>query len=155
MENSSVKVGRYTAQMEIDKMNKSANLLIVDDDERICRMLGRHLKREGFQVRTAADGAIMWQLLEGTQPELIILDLILPGVDGITLARELRIKYPTIGIVILTAKNDIMDTIIGLEVGADDYVTKPFDNRVLLARIRSVLRRLSNSETYEKQHTHS
>ena len=133
-------------------MNKPTNLLIVDDDERICRTLGRYLKREGFKVRTATDGAIMWQLLESTQPELIILDLILPGVDGITLTRELKIECPKIGIIILTAKNDVMDTIIGLDVGADDYVTKPFDNRVLLARIHSVLRRLSNSEMNEKKH---
>ena len=136
-------------------MNKSANLLIVDDDERICRMLGRYLKREGFQIRAAADGAIMWQFLKDTLPELIILDLKLPGVDGITLARELRIKYPPIGIVILTAKDDIKDTIIGLEVGADDYVTKPFDNRVLVAQIRSVLRRLPNSENDEEKYVYS
>ena len=136
-------------------MNKSANLLIVDDDERFCRMLGRYLKREGFQIRTATDGAIMWHLMKDTLPELIILDLKLPGVDGITLARELRIKYPPIGIVILTAKDDIKDTIIGLEVGADDYVTKPFDNRVLVARIRSVLRRLPNSENDEEKYVYS
>ena len=123
-------------------MNKSINLLIVDDDKRICRLLGRYLKRKGFQVCTAIDGATMWQLLESTQPELIILDIILPEVDGFTLARELRIKYPTIGIVILSAKSDIKDTIIGLAVGADDYITKPFDNRELLARIRGILRRL-------------
>ena len=123
----------------------STNLLIVDDDERICRMLGRYLKREGFKVRTAVDGIAMWQLLDNAQSELIILDLILPGVDGITLARELRLKYPNIGIIILTAKNGIMDTIVGLEVGADDYITKPVDNRVLLARINSVIRRVSNS----------
>ena len=125
-------------------MTKSTNLLVVDDDERICRLLGRYLKREGFQVSIAVDGANMWKLLESNHPELILLDLVLPGVDGITLARELRIKNPTIGIIMLTAKNDIMDIIIGLEVGADDYVTKPFDNRALLARIHSVLRRVSN-----------
>ena len=123
-------------------MTKSTNLLIVDDDQRICRMLGRYLRREGFQVSTAVDGANMWKSLESNHPELILLDHVLPGVDGITLARELRIKNPTIGIIILTAKDDVMDTIIGLEVGADDYVTKPFDNRALLARIHSVLRRV-------------
>jgi DNA-binding response OmpR family regulator len=128
-------------------MNEATNLLIVDDDERICRMLGRFLRRKRFKVRTAADGEIMWQILGKTPPKLIILDLMLPGDDGITLTRELRIKYPTIGIIILTAKNDISNTIIGLEVGADDYVTKPFDNAVLLARIRSVLRRLPSSKS--------
>ena len=135
-------------------MNKSTHLLIVDDDERICRLLGRYLNRKGFQVCTAIDGALMWQLLKTTHIELVILDLILPGVDGITLTRELRKKYPKIGIVMLTAKNDIMDTIIGLEVGADDYVTKPYNNRELLARICSVLRRISNSEINEDKHVY-
>jgi len=133
-------------------MDKPTNLLIVDDDEHICRTLGRYLKSEGFQVRCATDGTLMWQLLESTQLDLIILDPILPGVDGITLTRELKTDYPKIGIVIMTAKNDVMDTIIGIDVGADDYVTKPFDNMVLLARIRSVLRRLFNSEINAEKH---
>lgn len=116
------------------------HLLIVDDDERICRMLRRYLEHEGYSVDTAVDGASMWQNLERRQPDLIILDLMLPDTDGLTLARELRARMD-VGIIILTGKNDPIDTVVGLEVGADDYVTKPFETRELLARIRSVLRR--------------
>lgn len=123
---------------------KPAHLLIVDDDARMCRLLNRYLQQEGYSVDTATDGAAMWQKLEKSQPDLIILDLLLPGVDGITLARQLRAKT-NIGIIMLTGKSDPVDTIVGLEVGADDYVTKPFDSRELLARIRSVLRRLPDS----------
>ena len=124
-------------------MTESAQLLIVDDDARICRMLKRYLVHEGFKVNTAGDGSAMWEVLEKSQPDLIILDVMLPGVDGITLARELRAKT-NVGIIMLTGKNEAVDTIVGLEVGADDYVTKPFDNRELLARIRSVLRRTAS-----------
>lgn len=119
-------------------------MLIVDDDARICRLLSRYLEQEGYRVDTASDGAAMWEKLKKGRPDLIVLDLMLPGVDGITLARELRAKTD-IGIIILTGKNNPVDTVVGLEVGADDYVTKPFDNRELLARIRSVLRRLTDS----------
>jgi DNA-binding response OmpR family regulator len=122
------------------------HLLVVDDDERICRLLSRYLQREGFRVDTAGDGRAMWEVLKRGHPDLIILDLVLPGVDGITLARELRAKT-NIGIIMLTGKNEPVDTIVGLEVGADDYMTKPFDNRELLARIRSVLRRLGDSKS--------
>jgi len=124
-------------------MIEAEHLLIVDDDIRICRMLGRYLEREGYRVSTAADGSAMWRRIDSDLPDLVILDLMLPGVDGITLARELRAKTD-IGIIMLTGKDDTVDTIVGLEVGADDYVTKPFDNRELLARIHSVLRRMSD-----------
>ncbi len=125
-------------------MTQSEHLLIVDDDERICRMLRRYLEQEGYSVDTAVDGPSMWEKLNQRQPNLIILDLMLPGVDGLTLARELRAKSK-VGIIILTGKNNPIDTVVGLEVGADDYVTKPFDSRELLARIRSVLRRHADS----------
>jgi len=120
--------------------NDPAHLLIVDDDPRICRMLERYLTREGFTVDIAGDGNGMWAALEGVRPDLVILDVMLPGVDGLTLARELR-GQSSVGIIMLTGKSDSIDTIVGLEVGADDYVTKPFEFRELLARIRSVLRR--------------
>ena len=125
-------------------MTESEYLLIVDDDARICRMLSRYLEKEGYRVDSAADGTAMWEKMRKDDPDLIILDLMLPGVDGITLARELRAKTD-IGIIMLTGKNNPVEATIGLEVGADDYVTKPFDKRELLARIRSVLRRLPNS----------
>ncbi len=122
-------------------------MLIVDDDERICRTLECYLQHEGYRVGSVFNGTSMWQYLEDNQPDLIILDIMLPDIDGITLARELRVKKPYLGIIMLTAKDDAVDAIIGLEVGADDYITKPFENRQLLARIHSILRRLSTSHS--------
>jgi len=123
-------------------MTEAPKILIVDDDVRICRTLRSYLKREGYQVSIAANGEEMWRQFEEVVPDLILLDVVLPGDDGITLARELR-KTSNVGIIMLTGKNDPVDQIIGLEIGADDYVTKPFDERQLLARIRSLLRRKS------------
>jgi two-component system torCAD operon response regulator TorR len=125
-------------------MTDAARILIVDDDVRICRTLRSYLKREGYQVSIASDGEEMWRKYQDDMPDVILLDVILPGDDGITLARELR-KNSDVGIIMLTGKNDPVDQIIGLEMGADDYVTKPFDERQLLARIRSLLRRRSTS----------
>ena len=121
----------------------SAKLLIVDDDERICRMLGRYLRRGGHQVRTVIDGINMWETLKTYSPDIIIMDLMLPGTDGITLTRELKVKYPVIGIIMLTAKNDLKDISLGLDAGADDYIAKPFDYRILLSRVNSLSRRMS------------
>jgi len=121
-------------------MTEAPKILIVDDDVRICRTLRSYLIREGYAVSIASNGEEMWQKFEQSVPDLILLDVVLPGDDGITLARELR-KSSDVGIIMLTGKNDPVDQIIGLEMGADDYVTKPFDERQLLARIRSLLRR--------------
>jgi len=127
-------------------MTEAAQILIVDDDVRICRTLRLYLKREGYHVSIATNGEEMWNHFEKNLPDVILLDVILPGDDGITLARELR-KISDVGIIMLTGKNDPVDQIIGLEMGADDYVTKPFDERQLLARIRSLLRRRASSAT--------
>ena len=97
-------------------------------------------------MKIAADGQEMWRAIDAFDPDLVLLDVVLPGTDGITLARELR-KTSDVGIIMLTGKNDPVDQIIGLEMGADDYVTKPFDERQLLARIRSLLRRKSVPES--------
>lgn len=121
-------------------MPESPKILIVDDDIRICRTLRSYLKREGYSVSIALNGEDMWRQFTAIGPDLILLDLILPGTDGVTLAKELR-KTSDVGIIMLTGKNDPVDQIIGLEMGADDYVTKPFDERQLLARIRSLIRR--------------
>jgi two-component system OmpR family response regulator len=125
-------------------MASSFKILIVDDDPRICRLLARYLIQEGYTVSAAANGKEMRQQLAEIAPDLVLLDLRLPGEDGLTLARQLRAKSD-IAIIILTGKSDTIDKIVGLEIGADDYVTKPFDERELLARIRSVLRRFSKS----------
>lgn len=119
------------------------HILIVDDDERICSLLMRNLTREGYKVSTVTNGTEMSRCIERDMPDLVILDLMLPGEDGLALARELR-SHPTLGIIMLTGKGETVDKIVGLETGADDYISKPFDNRELLARIRSVLRRLKS-----------
>ena len=129
-------------------MQKPQSILVVDDDPRLCRLVSRQLTREGYSVRTAAGGEEMRRLISEALPDLVILDLMLPGEDGFSLARELRAQS-SVGIVMLTGKTDTVDKIVGLEMGADDYVTKPFDERELLARVRSVLRRV-NDDTREQ-----
>ena len=123
-------------------MNKVASILVVDDDQRLCDLLKRYLGREGFRVHTALSGADMRRHIEQEMPDLVLLDLMLPDEDGLVLAQELRV-HSDLGIIILTGKGETVDKIVGLEIGADDYIAKPFQNRELLARIRSVLRRLS------------
>jgi DNA-binding response OmpR family regulator len=123
-------------------MPASNPILIVDDDPRLCRALARYFRQEGYEVRTACSAREMRACLAADKPSLVILDLMLPDEDGFSLARELR-ATSEVAIVILTGKADTTDKIVGLELGADDYVTKPFVERELLARVRSVLRRTS------------
>ncbi len=122
----------------------SAHILVVDDDPRICRLLSRYLSKEGCRVSTAANGHEMQRVLDEGGVELLILDLGLPGEDGLSIARRLRSRSE-LGIIMLTGKSEVVDKVVGLEVGADDYITKPFDNRELLARVRSVLRRVQDA----------
>lgn len=133
-------------------MPASHKILIVDDDERLRRVLGRYLHREGYHVVEAASGEEMRACIGADRPDLIILDLMLPDEDGLTLARELRARSD-IAIVMLTGKTDMVDKVVGLELGADDYMTKPFDERELLARVRTVLRRTAAAhETTQPAH---
>ncbi|MGI9435748.1 MAG: response regulator [Geminicoccaceae bacterium] len=132
-------------QLELDDRQHDraagARVLVVDDDPWICRLLTRFLSGEGFDVETVTSGRMMWQKLASWPCDLLILDLRLPsGEDGLSLARSIR-QESEIAIIMLTGRSDCVDKIVGLEVGADDYVTKPFEPRELLARIRSVLRR--------------
>jgi two-component system OmpR family response regulator len=129
-------------------MLTGAKVLIVDDDERLCRVLSRYLSREGYSVREAANGDQMRAMLAEEPADLILLDLILPDEDGLSLARDLRAESD-VAIVMLTGKTDTIDKIVGLELGADDYITKPFDERELLARIRTVLRRTAKGADSE------
>ena len=116
-------------------------ILVVDDDTVICNILDRYLTAAGYRVKTAGNGEEMYQRIKLYSPNLIILDLKMPGKHGLELARELR-KQSDVGIIILTGSEESVDKIVGLELGADDYIPKPFDERELLARVRSVLRRV-------------
>ena len=114
--------------------------LVVDDEDAIRRVVAAYLAKEGFAVLEAADGATALELARAEHPDVIVLDLMLPDLDGIEVCRQLRTFTDTY-VVMLTARTDEVDTLIGLSVGADDYLTKPFSPRVLVARIRTVLRR--------------
>jgi two-component system OmpR family response regulator len=119
------------------------HLLIVDDDPGLRELLADYLGRNGFRVSGVADGRGLWAALEQNPADLIILDLMLPGDDGLVLCRNLRARSQ-IPIIMLTARGDDTDRIVGLEMGADDYLPKPFNPRELLARIKVVLRRTRN-----------
>lgn len=122
--------------------SSGATIVVVDDDVQILQLVARFLRSNGYRVLTARDGREMQSLLAEAGADLIVLDLMLPGANGLDLCRELR-KTSAIPVVMLTAKGDDVDRIIGLEVGADDYLPKPFNPRELLARINAVLRRSS------------
>jgi two-component system, OmpR family, response regulator len=120
---------------------ENQRILVVDDDAQICRLLTRILAAEGYATETVASGQAMWRTLLTRTFDLIILDLRLPGgEDGLTLARRLRTESD-VPLMMLTGRSEQVDKVVGLEIGADDYVTKPFDRRELVARIRSILRR--------------
>jgi two-component system OmpR family response regulator len=121
-------------------MQSGAHILVVDDHREIRDLVSRALAKEGFRVTTAADGHAMRKVLADSRIELILLDLMLPGEDGLSLCRWLRAQS-NIPIIMLTAKGDEVDRVIGLEMGADDYLPKPFGSRELIARIKAVLRR--------------
>lgn len=121
-------------------------LLVVDDDLVTQARLRAYFEQEGFRVCIAADGAQMRQQLGREAVRVVLLDINLPGEDGISLARELRARDATIGIILVTSRSEDVDKIVGLEVGADDYVTKPFNPRELLARVKSLLRRAGGTQ---------
>jgi len=121
-------------------MKTAPHILVVDDHKEIRELLSRFLIKDGFRVSTAPDGRGMRKILGESKIDLIVLDLMLPGEDGLTLCRQLRAESQT-PVIMLTAKGDEIDRVLGLEMGADDYVAKPFSSRELLARIKAVLRR--------------
>jgi two-component system OmpR family response regulator len=125
-------------------MDRQGNILVVDDDAEIRDLVAEYLTEHGYHVAVARDGPAMRAALAARRPDLIVLDLMLPGEDGLSLCRDLRAKSD-LPIIMLTARREEIDRILGIEMGADDYLGKPFSPRELLARIKSVLRRTRGS----------
>jgi DNA-binding response OmpR family regulator len=130
-------------------MKAADHIVIVDDQPEICELVYNYLSGEGYRVSTANDGPSMRRIMQQYDVDLVLLDIQLPGDDGLSLARQLR-AVSDIGIIILTGRGETVDRIIGLEMGADDYLPKPFHLRELLARVKSVLRRKSTSAETNK-----
>ncbi|HEY0405028.1 MAG TPA: response regulator transcription factor [Pyrinomonadaceae bacterium] len=129
--------------------DRKISLLVVEDDENISTLINEHFSRVGYSVKTAEDGVAGVQAALQDHPDVIVLDLRLPKMDGLAVCREVREKAPYIPILMLTAKDDVVDKVLGLEMGADDYITKPFALRELEARIKSVLRRARTAASVE------
>ena len=132
-------------------MMSAGKILVVDDDQNICELLRLYIEKEGFEVRIANDGRKALEIFEEQNPNLIMLDIMLPELDGWQVCREIR-KKSQCPIVMLTAKGEVFDKVLGLELGADDYVVKPFETKEVVARIKAVLRRYgSNAEEQVKE----
>lgn len=121
-------------------------ILIIDDEQRIIDLAKLYLEKEGFIVRSANDGAVGYRQIMETSPALVVLDLMLPGMDGLEVCRKVR-ATSDVPIIMLTARSDDIDKIVGLELGADDYLTKPFNPRELLARVKAIMRRVNRDNT--------
>lgn len=121
-------------------------ILIVDDDNNIADLISLYLRKECYDTQIAADGEEALSMFDSWQPDLILLDLMLPGIDGYQVCREIRTRSQT-PIIMLSAKGEVFDKVLGLELGADDYMEKPFDSRELVARVKAVLRRTHNTGT--------
>lgn len=125
-------------------------IMIVDDDENIASLLSLYLTKEFFECRIAHDGEAALELNKSFNPDLILLDIMLPGMDGYAVCRELRKDYMT-PVIMLSAKTETFDKVLGLELGADDYISKPFDNKEMVARVKAVLRRYENGSHVSKE----
>lgn len=123
-------------------------ILIVDDDTNISELISLYLNKEGYDTKEAADGKMALQVFEEYRPDLVILDIMLPSADGYDVCKEIRKKSRT-PIIMLTAKGEVFDKVLGLELGADDYMVKPFDPKELIARVKAVLRR--NTQPMEEE----
>ncbi len=128
-------------------------ILVVDDDLNICELLRLYLEKEGYSVVIANDGQAALELFREESPALVLLDIMLPKLDGWQVCREIR-KFSDARIIMLTAKGEVFDRVLGLELGADDYVVKPFDAKEVIARIKAVLRRSATSNAEETKEVH-
>ncbi len=131
-------------------MTANQTILVVDDEETIREVVRRYLEREGYLVKEAADGYEALRIIQDDSPALIVLDLMLPGIDGLSLTQHLRLDRQ-IPIIMLTAKSEDSDRIRGLDLGADDYITKPFNPQEVASRVRAVLRRSDSATTSTKK----
>ena len=129
-------------------MPAKQKILIVDDDTNIAELISLYLTKEFYQVQIVEDGEQALQVFDTFQPNLVLLDLMLPGIDGYQVCRELRSRSNT-PIIMLSAKGEVFDKVLGLELGADDYMIKPFDSKELVARVKAVLRRFQPARTDE------
>ena len=126
-------------------MSSKSKVLIVDDDRNICELIGLYLEKEGYEVLYAYNGLSAVDTFKIQTPSLVVLDIMLPGIDGWQVCREIR-KISSIPIIMLTAKGETFDKVLGLELGADDYMVKPFEPKELVARVKAVLRRYEHKE---------
>lgn len=136
-------------------MMAQKKILVVDDEKDIVELISYNLEQEGFAVIKAYDGQMAWERVKTAKPDLVVLDLMIPGIHGLEVCKLIRrdAATETLPIIMLTAKSDQVDKILGLELGADDYVTKPFNVRELIARIRAVLRRYEGRQQIELSET--
>jgi len=126
-------------------MNRKTSVLVVDDDVNICELIRLYLEKEGFEVLAVHNGKSAMDVFVDSAPNIVILDIMLPGMDGWQVCREIR-KISNIPIIMLTAKGETFDKVLGLELGADDYIVKPFDPKELVARVKAVLRRYERTD---------
>ncbi len=131
-------------------MNTNPRILVVDDDKNICEIIRLYLDKEGFEVVIANDGQTAIDLFKQKTPSVVVLDVMLPKMDGFQVCREIR-RVSNIPIIMLTAKGETFDKVLGLELGADDYMVKPFENKELVARIKAILRRYDPKESIDKE----
>lgn len=131
----------------------SGKIMIVDDDRNICELLRLYIEKEGFETAIANDGKAAVQMFDSVNPDLMLLDIMLPELDGWQVCREIR-KKSQCPIIMLTAKGEVFDKVLGLELGADDYVVKPFETKEVIARINAVLRRIGKKEPSQVKEVH-
>lgn len=131
-------------------MSSKARILVVDDDSNICQLVKLYLDKEGYESRTVYNGKQALEVFREFTPNLVILDIMLPGMDGWQVCREIR-KFSSIPIIMLSARDETFDKVLGLELGADDYVVKPFEPKELIARIKAVLRRYERQDSDQEQ----
>ena len=131
-------------------MEKESRILVVDDDKNICELIRLYLQKEGYTVEIANDGLAALEKFSQNPPAAVILDIMLPKIDGIEVLKRMR-KAGNIPVIMLTAKGEVFDKVLGLELGADDYMVKPFEPKELVARLKAVLRRFESAENLDKE----